>query len=64
MITSAEKKQLESDLKHFDNVGDVLTYLNSKYDLKKAKLGIMTKPQFIDGMIKAINTLNPPKRNE
>jgi len=62
MITSTEKKQLETDLKQFDNVGDVIGYLNQRYDLKRAKLGILTKPQFIDGMIKAINTLNPPKR--
>ena len=63
MLTPEEKKKLTTELNQFDNIEDMLIYLNTRYDLKKAKLGIVTKPMFVNGILKAIEAAKPPKRN-
>jgi len=62
MLTPTEKKKLTTDLNQFDNIHDIFKYLESNYDLKKAKLGIITKPMFSNGIIKAIEAVNPPRK--
>lgn len=60
-MTHLEEEKLISDLKKFDNVGDIMNYLSSRYNLKTAKLGMLTKPEYIKGVVKAIKTLKPEK---
>lgn len=62
MLNQQEKNQIRADLSKYDNIGDMFTYLNSKYDLSRAKLGFLTKPKYIDGVITSIEILNPPKK--
>ena len=61
-MTSIEEKQITADLSKFDNVGDMNTYLSNRYDFKQAKLGFISKPEYIKGIIKVLKTFNPPKK--
>lgn len=62
MLTSQEKKQITDDLNKLDNIGDMFEYLDRKYELKKAKIGPISKPMYIKGCITAIEMFKPPKK--
>lgn len=63
MITPDEKIKLENRLKACETVKDIFDVVEHMYDIKSCKLGVLTKPEFIKGIIKAINLTNPKRRN-
>lgn len=62
MLSQQEKQRIKSDLSQYDNIGDMFVYLERNYDLKQAKIGFLTKPLYIDGVIKALEMFKPPKK--
>lgn len=55
------RNDLRGELSKFDNLGDMLNFLKSKFDLS-AKLGIIQKPLMIEGLLKAFDILNPKQK--
>lgn len=53
------RSKIERDLNSFDNVGQMLDYLLSTYDLYNTRPGFATKTILINGLIQAINLLKP-----
>jgi len=62
MLTPFEKKELREKLVSLNNVDDMFKELGRQFDLKETKPGSLTKPLFVDGILKGIDMLNPPKK--
>ena len=57
-----EGEQLREDLKRFDNLGDMLEYLQARYELKNVKPNVLEKPFVIDGLVKVYNQFKPLRK--
>ncbi len=57
-----EVRELKTLLKSCDTLQDVFSILENTYQLDKARLGIMSRPLIIEGIIKAVKILNPPEK--
>lgn len=62
MITNSEKIELIKKLNTLHSPEEVLNYIIENYDLKSARLGVTTKPLFIDGTIKALNLVGAKRK--
>lgn len=62
MLTPSEKIDLKAKLSKTSTVGEALKMLGDLYDLDNARLNAITKDLYIDGIIKAVNLINPKKK--
>jgi len=62
MLTNTEKEKIITDLKKVETVKQAFDYINANYEIENCNLGFVSKPLFIEGLIKSINLLNPKKR--
>jgi hypothetical protein len=62
MISVQEKKDLKTALDKCNNINEMFDLLSAVFDLDNAKLNFVTKPLFIEGILKGIDLANPNKR--
>lgn len=62
MLTPVEKEKIKKDLNQCADMDQVFKYLNSQFDLSTAKLGFISKGKIIDGLVTAIDMLNPKRK--
>jgi hypothetical protein len=56
-----DRNELKKDLSKFDNLEQMLNYLNDNFDLSQ-KLNLIQKPIIIEGLIKANELIRPKLR--
>lgn len=59
MLTPHEKKVVMDGLKECKNVAEMFTLLSNTFDLRACEPGAISKPVFIQAMMKGIDLLNP-----
>ncbi len=59
MISPQITRDTEILLKDCKNVQEMFIVLSKKFDLESCQPGAIAKPQFISGIIKGIQMLNP-----
>jgi hypothetical protein len=56
------EQQLKDGLNKCNTFQDMLTFLESNYDLTQVRPGIMSKPLLISGLLNMMKTYKPPVR--
>lgn len=62
MLSPVEKEKITKDLSECKDMAQVFNYLNSQFDLSTAKLGFISKGKILDGLVTAIDMLNPKRK--
>lgn len=57
-----EAETLRVELRKFDNLSDMLDYLQARYDLKNVKPNVLEKPIVVDGLVKVYNNFKPLRK--
>lgn len=56
--------QVQNRMNKADTIGQMFDILSDVYDLKTAKVGIITKTIIVNNIVTAIRTINPDVKND
>lgn len=59
-----ERQILESDLWRCKTIGDIFNYLSNYFDLFSKPIPVIYRPIIINGLLSAIQFLDPDKKNK